>query len=198
MENKPKTKQKMRFSDEELQLIKNTFADNDDLLKVLRKVFLQMDLTTNDMELLRVMILNKPDLLKVLRKNFLPELEQDVPIGQQIDLWLTIGLKDMIPEIAVMHLKSIQIWKDYLEQQFEALDKEEFFLFNKKITLRELSGIKIKDDYKYDTDIYIDMLARNTIINSVEQGLMQLLILAGKKDETVEELKNRLAKDSAK
>lgn len=110
MENK----QEMRISDEELQLLKNTFSGNNDLLKLLRKVFL-------------------------------PEISSKAPFGQNIDLWMTVKIDDLSPEEAIINLK-----------------------------------------------------ARNILINHIEQQLLQLYLLAGMKEETVEETKKRLSKNSSK
>lgn len=104
----------MRFSDEEVQLMKNTFAGNEDLLKLIRKVFL-------------------------------PEVDPKAPLGQVIDLWMTVKIEEMTPEQALINIK-----------------------------------------------------ARNSLISHVDMCLMQLGILAGQKDETVEETKARIAKNSAK
>jgi hypothetical protein len=109
-----KVNQEMRITDEELRLIKNTFAENDDLLKLLRKVFL-------------------------------PELNAKAPLGQQIDLYMTIPVDNMTMEQALVNLK-----------------------------------------------------ARNTLINHVEMQLLMLKSLAGLKEETVSETKERLKKDSSK
>ena len=54
----------MRITDAELSLIKMTFAENELLLKTLRKFFL-------------------------------PELDPTVPLGQNIDLWMTVKVDDM-------------------------------------------------------------------------------------------------------
>lgn len=51
----------MRFTDEELALIKSSFKGNEKLLKLLRKVFL-------------------------------PEYDPQAPLGQVIDLWMTLDL----------------------------------------------------------------------------------------------------------
>jgi hypothetical protein len=59
--------QQMRFSDEELSLIKTTFKGNEKLLKLLRKVFL-------------------------------PEYDPQAPLGQTIDLWMTLDLGNLTPE----------------------------------------------------------------------------------------------------
>ena len=115
MSDKKETKKaEMRITDAELGLIKMAFADNDVLLKTLRKVFL-------------------------------PEITADAPIGQQIDLWMTVKIEDLSPE-----------------------------------------------------DVIINLKARNTLIQHLEMCLQQLKVLAGSKEESVEDTKARLAKDSAK
>ncbi len=65
--------QQMRFSDDELKLVKSAFKGNTELLKLMRKVFL-------------------------------PEFDPDAPIGQTIDLWMTINIEKMTTEEAMIHL----------------------------------------------------------------------------------------------
>tara|TARA_R100001530_G_C4291459_1_gene148131 strand:- start:593 stop:925 length:333 start_codon:yes stop_codon:yes gene_type:complete len=65
----------MRITDAELEILKNTFSDNVDLIKLLRKIFL-------------------------------PEITADDPIGQNIDLWMTIKIDDMSPEQAMVNIKA--------------------------------------------------------------------------------------------
>lgn len=107
-------KGEMRIKDEELSWIKNTFAENDIGLKIIRKIFF-------------------------------PEITGDTPVGQIVDLWMTLKLEEMNPEEALINIK-----------------------------------------------------ARNSVIQHVEGCLMQLKMLAGMKDETVEQTKQRLKKDSNK
>jgi hypothetical protein len=57
----------MRFTDEELSLIKVAFKGNEKLLKLLRKVFL-------------------------------PEYDPQAPLGQAVDLWMTLDLGQLTPE----------------------------------------------------------------------------------------------------
>jgi len=106
--------QQMRFSDQELSLIKNTFKENETLLKLLRKVFL-------------------------------PEIDPDAPLGQNIDLWMTVRLEDLTPDRALINLH-----------------------------------------------------ARNSLIQHIEQQLLQLKVLAELVDETPEEAIMRIKKDSSK
>jgi hypothetical protein len=44
----------------------------------------------------------------------------------------------------------------------------------------------------------INLKARNTVIQHIEQQLLSLKLLAGMKDESVEDTKARLQKDSSK
>ncbi len=183
----------MRYSDGELILIKGTFKDNEELLKTIRKVFYQMSLNTVDLSRLQITFNGKKELQKVMRKMFLPEIDADIPFQQQIDLWMTIKLKDMIVSEAAVHLKSIKVWYDYINQQLKTIengkyDKKQKMIFNKLIDIKD----------KTDWDMYANVMARNTIINHVEMCLQQLSFLSEKKDETPEETIERIQQDSNK
>ena len=112
MENK---KQTMRYTNEELRLIKNTFSENDDLLKRIRKVMLQMPLDAVDLSALE--LIKKKEVLAVLRKTFLPTLDADAPINQQLDLWMTVQIIDKTPDEASPHIQARKKLIDYLDQQ---------------------------------------------------------------------------------
>jgi hypothetical protein len=193
VEEQPKKKQVMRFNDEELLLIKGVFSENEDLLKVIRKVFYQMPLNAVDLSLLQVTFKEKEGLKKVLRKVLLPTLSPDVPLQQNIDLWLLVKVKELPVSEASVHIKSIKIWIDYMNQQLKVIESGKY-IKKPKISFNELTNIKNKTDW----DLFANMLARNTIVNHVEQQLQQLLMLAGLKNETPEQTIERLHKDSAK
>lgn len=179
--------QQMRYTDKELQLIKSAFAENDDLLKTIRKVFLQMPL--NAVDLSRLELIKKPEILAILRKVFLPTLDPDAPINQQIDLWMTVQIVDKTPDEAYPHLKAREIVIEYLDEQLkelEGLNKEDIIKFPELVNLK-----------KSAKDTYINIVIRNTIISHTEMQLMELKILA-QPEETPEETQERLAKDSSK
>jgi hypothetical protein len=188
-----KKKQIMRYTDKELALFKGVFTENDDLLKSIRKVFYQMPLNAVDQAFIQTNFKN-PELVSAVRKMFLPEIIADVPLGQEVDLFMTVHLKELLVSEASVHLKSIQIWKDYIAQQLAVLENLGLSKIDEKIHFTELSDIRDKTD----REMYADMMARNTIVNHVESGLMQLLILAGQKDETLEQTQERLKKNSTK
>lgn len=80
----------MRITDAELSIIKNTFADNEDLLKLMRKIFL-------------------------------PELDPSAPLGQNLDLWMTIKIEDLPPEQAIINLKARNVLITHVDQQLMVL-----------------------------------------------------------------------------
>lgn len=184
-----KDKKDMRISELELGVIKNTFADNVELLKAIRKVFWQEELVGFDKQAIDS-LRSKPEVLKILRKLVLPTLEGDAPIHQVIDLWMTLDIKNKTPEAVFLDAKARDILIKYLDEQLKVIEGES----KPTIKFNSLHGV----DGKTEEQVYIDLVVRNTILSHTEMQINQLLILAGKKDESVEETKERLKKDSSK
>jgi hypothetical protein len=182
-------KQVMRFTDLELDIIKKSFVDNDQLLIAIRKVFLQLDLTTAEKQLIKS-LQEKPELLAVIRKAFLPEIDGDAPFQQVVDLFMTLKLEDKTPTEAFPHIQAREKLIQYLHEQLRFLEEgaKPKHSFNQMSVLGD----------KVDEDIYIDLICRNTVIGHTEQQLMQFVVLAGQSDETVEQTKKRLIKNSTK
>ena len=82
--------QQMRYTDDEIHLLKSTFKGNDRLLKLLRKVFL-------------------------------PEIDPQAPIGQVIDLWMTVKVDDLTPEQALINIKARNTLISHVDQQLYGL-----------------------------------------------------------------------------
>jgi len=181
--------QQMRYNDGELSMIKNTFAGNDELLLAIRKVMLQFELGESDKEILK-MIKGK-EVQALLRKTFLPTLSEDAPRHQLIDLWMSIDVKDKSVADMDMIFKSREMLINLLDQQLKELEGKEV---KGKIKLSDLAEYKGQGA----EDFYPGIHARNTLISHVEMQLAQIEVLAGKKDESIEETKKRLFKDSAK
>lgn len=192
-----KKQQVMRFTDAELSLIKNTFAENDELLKAMRKVFLQMPLDVIDKDLLSVF--KSKELLAVVRKAWLPELDPEAPFHQLIDLLMTVDIKEKTPDEAYPHIVARKGVINYLEQQFRVLETLDADL--QKIAFADLAHVPESTRGTLERDaflVYINFAARNTIISHTEQQIDQLRHLAGLKEETVEETQKRLRQDSSK
>ena len=185
-------KKPMRYTDEELMLIKSSFAENDKIIVALRKFFLQIPLSeADDIELMKIK--NSPEALTIISKTFLPELDGDAPLNQVIDLWMTLKIDDKFPEIAHPHILSRGLLISYFKQQIGLLKDEKIDDIN-LIKFDEL----LPDQNEMVEQLYVNLLTRNTIITHTEQQLYQLSMLGGLKSETPEETIKRLAQDSSK
>ena len=190
MENKPKKPQTMRYSDDELRMIKANFAENESLLLLMRKAMFQFPMTVEERELLANQF-SSEEINKLMRKTFLPEIQEYIPLGQSIDLWMTVEMRDKDPQRVMVDLLVRKELITRLEVGLECLKGVTPLEFNPVITYTpNLTGDHL--------DEFAKINSRNTYITHVEQQLVQLKLLAGLKEETVEESKERLKKDSAK
>lgn len=141
----------MRFSKEELDLIKMFFKEeNDNNLMNLRAFFF------NKGEL-------KPELKQdaiqaVLKKLFYPQISLTAPIGQQIDLYMTIPLDNVLEEDRILNLE--------IRNRLIKLLKSKF---------REDGNTFDLDEIDIDT---VSIRTRNTYIGHIENQLVQIKTLA--------------------
>lgn len=180
--------QTMRYTDEELSLIKETFKDNLPLLKAIRKVFLQLNLT--EAEDIMVKKIMSEDVSKIMYKAFLPTLDGDAPLGQVIDLMMTVDISNKFPEEAINHLKARDLSIKYIGERLASIKSN-----TDGVVLINLKDLDITEDA---TETYINITARNTIILLVENQLRDLNTLANQASETEEERETRLQKESNK
>jgi len=188
-------KQQMRYTDAELSMIQNTFRDNDGLLMTMRKVFLQMDLSDDEKKIIVGNFKGKKDLLALMSKTFNPTLDPDAPRHQLMDLWLTVDVEKKAIDDLLPVFKAREMLIKLLSQQLGELEYiSEGLGISRKINIDSLTKLGAKSAESF----YTGLVARNTLIMHVEVQLSQLEILAGQDDETVEETKERLEKDSTK
>jgi len=192
--NKNQLPKHLRYSDDELILIKQMFSDNVELLKALQRAFLQLPLSVNNLSILQISnIKGNKNLINLLQKIFLPKIEDDVYFTEIWDYHAGIDFKGKLAEQIVADIKATDVLVAYYDQQLKALEKGEWNT-EQDIKIKDLTSTKNKTDEQ----IYIDLLARNNILGTIAGRVQQLYILAGQKDETPEEQKRRLSQDSAK
>lgn len=184
-------KRTMRYTDAELSVIKNTFAENDELLFAIRKVLMQLPLDPVDMSLIEGHVYKKNNVTDVLRKTILPTIDGNAPFNQVLDLFQTVAIEDKTPDIAYLHLKSREKLINYLDNILESLEKGTI-VDNTKFS--EMSVLEGKDA----DEVWVDMKTRKDLMAHIEFQLSMLSILAGQKEETVEQTKARLEKNSNK
>lgn len=179
------------FSKAELALIKDVFADRDDLIYTIRKLFLQFELTEEEKASIRRL---SPETKRVLRKRILPEYSDEYPLTQIADLFFTLtddmkrlSVDDMAPLFLAKDLE-----QDFLLQQFDVL--ENIDTADQPLQLRRMRVLKDKDPFTQ----MIDLTAYNYLLAYIDQMLGHIKLLAGAKEETPEEQEKRLTRDSTK
>lgn len=185
-------KQDGRYSEQELAIIKATF-NNDELLRALHKVFLQLPLNALNLSSLQLTLKDKKDIHKIIRKMFLPQLTDDVPYQHAVDITAVIDFKNKAYEEIVLHIQSSQLYIKYIDQQLKLIEKGKYQTKNPKINFKRLTESRGEDG----TQLFINTLTRNNIVNTVSGRLMNLELLA-KPEETLEQRNERLQKDSTK
>jgi len=180
----------MRYENNELGIIKSTFSENPAILLALRKVFLQVELSKADIEVLKPIRENEV-VQALVRKTYLPTIELDAPIGQIIDLWLTVDSKDKTPMESVLALKVRTRLMELIETGLTRLETD-------KTEATEVV-VDWKPDYSLEDDeLYVEWTARNGVITHTEFQMSQISVLAEKKEETPEQTAKRLKMDSAR
>lgn len=175
------------LNDLDKSLVKNTFANKIDLLLLLRKCLLQGEMSENEKT---AFIGFSPELVVALRKQFLPTINLENPAAQLIDLWATVHTRDKKVEDAWLEMEARRILIDYLEERFAFLEGKG----EGKIKLVELEYKRSKSKEQ----AFIDLLARNTIINHIDVNAGILWSVASQVDETKEDLEEKKKRKSAK
>src|SRR6056297_325870 len=105
-------KQTSRYTNEQLQIIKNTFADRHEALFALRKYMLCLDL---DFEEQKIIDSFNKEVWDVLRIGFLPEINGEMPLKQEVDLWMLANISEMTVEQAHPHIMAREFMEKYLK-----------------------------------------------------------------------------------
>jgi hypothetical protein len=187
--------QQFIFNDEELSLIKNTFADDDTLLYTVRKVFLQFPLTDVERGLIKMSI--TPQVWAVLKKRILPEISDEFPIGQLPSILTTLQEPLKVRTVEEMEplFQAKRIELDYLQQQFAVLKDVEANIPEpiRLTTLGDISEATING-----MTPYARLTAYLFLLGYIDPMLNFIKSIAGEKKETVEKQKERLARNSSK
>lgn len=167
-------------------ILKAVFKDNDHLLKTVRALFFGLELTADEIKLIKNTFSSKT-LMKVMWDRFLPSLSKDAPIGQMGDRYL--GIEAMISGVH----------RDTVKQVIEYKQQSHILMEQALELLEDPTGEKINLEYDFDIpdEVGSRMLARNQYIRHVESQLSLIKVITDMKDETVEQAKERLKKNSS-
>jgi len=180
--------EKLMYSDKDIALIKSTFAENDELLVMVRKLFFGGKLTAGEKKTITTTFSN-PEIVEVLRRKVYGVNNFETPIGQLSDFWL--GAES-------------QVFGATRDTVYQAIMSKELVLsmFVKGFNLLanpegERVSINVLIDIEADP-LGVNLIARNLYMKSIESALHAVKVIAGVKDETPEQAVKRLQADSTK
>ena len=179
--------QKMRYSDAELSLIKNTFAGDDTYLYAVRKHMLGVEMEEGEMNVIKAMT---PGLKSLLRKVFMPTIDGDSPLFQLVDMIMGLNgdFKARGVEEGEVFIKVKRLQVEYINSRLDCMDGVSS---SKGSTLEQMADL-------YSEDAYVNITARNYLLSYIDSFCNELRNLAGRKDETVEETMQKVMKNSSK
>jgi hypothetical protein len=76
----------------------------------------EMRITDEELVTIKAMFADNLPGLKILRKIFLPEINANAPLGQNLDLWMTMKVEDQSPEAIITNLKARNTLISHVEQ----------------------------------------------------------------------------------
>lgn len=180
-------KEKLMFDDKELNLIKAVFAENEELLIAIRKLFFGVDITPAEKDAIKQAFAN-PEVIRVVRHRTYGLNEFDTPIGQLSEFWM--GAEKQIfgasRDTIEQAIKSKAMVLEMFETAFKLLENPD--------------GVKVTTKFTVDQDDFLgtNLIARNLYMQAIETSLANLKMIAGQKNETLEQTLKRIQQDSAK
>lgn len=179
----------LMYSEKDIKVIKEKFAENDALLKIVRKLFFGADIS--EAEKKTIVDSFDDETIEVLRRKIYSTKSFEVPIGQVSDFWL--GVETQIFGAS----------RDTIVQSIESKAKVEKMFKTAFDLLKNPDGEKVSLEYKPEVSLLSDplqtsLIARNLYMKAIETALFTVKTIAGQKDETPEQALKRLKQDSAK
>lgn len=179
---------KLMYNDSEIGFLKSIFSDNDELMITVRKLFFGIDITDAEKELIK-QTFNTAESREVFRKKVYGLDNYDTPVGQLSDFWM--GIEQQIfgasRDTIYQAVESKKLVLEMFEKAFKLLENPD----GEKVDISKFSNI-------LHDELQVGLIARCLYMKAIETSLATIKIIAGAKDETVEEATKRLVKDSAK
>lgn len=179
---------KLMYSGKEISLIKAHFAENEDLLISIRKLFFGIDISNNEKEAIKATF-SDPEIIEVFRKKVYGLNNYGTPVGQLSDFW--IGAETQIfgasRDTIYQAVESKIIVLDMFTKAFELLKNPD----GEKIDITSLLSTSVDP-------LQVKLIARNLYMKAIETSLLTLKSIAGQKTETLEQTLKRLQQDSLK
>lgn len=156
-----------KYSNEEYDILRSTFNNNDELLIAIRNFLLQKPLTDFEKKILGEN-LRGGGMKEVMEKVM---FERDNPIMHEIDEWEIEDIRGRLADNAAQMIKAKALTLQYFNQEFGILFEETQESVNiKLVNLLNFEGMT-------NEEIYINFVARSNIVKKVFEYTRNLKLL---------------------
>ncbi len=179
-------KEQAEFMQAEYELFAPTFKDNKPMLKVLRKVLLGIDTTPAEKEIFKLIPKN---IIERISTYLLPTVTGDEGLQIVNDFWLQFNLKERSEFQVKLDIQFLPVVLDFFDSSISRLNGGKGDL-----TISDIGYSKAKTS---DENI-VSVIARNTILATVEGLLTTIHHKANTKPMTEEDIKLKTKANSSK
>lgn len=181
-----------RFTKAEREALKAAFAEDRELLILLRNKLLQENLTPEESEYLYKRIPEGSEIFNYIKKEIHQKTNKNDSFGNYSDFVYKLNSFNFHADVAIDKLYAMNKVDKYFEQEFAYFFTE---TDKKEIVIKDLvSGIGEKDD----NDMLRDVITRDYIITRLDNWYNDIIAIISAKEETAEETAARTSKNSTK
>jgi len=112
---------KPRITDEECEILR-PFKDDEELVLALRNLLVGFDLTDKERYTIEDRLDNS-EIKRIIKKTLLPQLSPEIPVGQNIDLWMTNDIAEADEDSFELKYRTKALLIELIERGMERLDE---------------------------------------------------------------------------
>ena len=170
-----------------IEFLRATFKDDHESLKVVRKMVLGIEMSDKEKSIADT-LKGQTKFVSYLRDSLTPTITGNENVHGVKDMWFQLSIKDKSENDAIVLMHVVAATEKYLTDAIADIENEGT---NKK----HIDALKF-DSTKTDKVNLINTLSRSVIVSALENTLKFMEMVSGK--ETIEELAERMAKNSTK
>lgn len=183
-----KKESKLMYSSKDIELIKSVFAENDELMLAIRKLFFGTPVSEEEKKAITEAFASQ-EVRDVFQRKVYGLNNFDTPIGQLSDFWL--GAETQVfgasRDAIYQTVESKKLILGMFQKAFKLLENPD----GEKVDITTFPDIDVDE-------LQIGLIARNLYMKAIETSLLTIKAIAGVKGETMEQTLKRLEADSSK
>lgn len=180
----------IKISLERAEILRETFTDNDDLLKIIRKLFYGFEVTDHEKSQVTTVIKGNEQLKEAIKLKIFALLSPDAPVGSNPDFW--IGVEEQIqgqhPDTVKQIIEAKSLCLTRLEDAMTLLENPDAFKVEGIVRFKPVLG----------DNLGTELIARNLYVKAIENGLSYIKIVCGLSKEDMKKAEEQKKQNTTK